>query len=157
MQAYDIIGDIHGHADELHALLEKLGYRNRTASHSEGRKVIFLGDFIDRGPKIREALETVRGMVEAGTALAILGNHEVNAMRFHAKGSDGEYLRPHTDKNVKQHQATLTQFPDEAAWSGWIQWFAGGAPANATHRNVSRYCVCIAGKLHILKFNKTTA
>ena len=124
MQAYDIIGDIHGHADELHALLEKLGYRNRTASHSEGRKVIFLGDFIDRGPKIREALETVRGMVEAGTALAILGNHEVNAMRFHAKGSDGEYLRPHTE-NVRQHQATLTQFPDEAAWSGWIDWFAG--------------------------------
>jgi len=125
MQPYDIIGDIHGHADELHALLDKLGYRNGTAPHAEGRKVIFLGDFIDRGPKIREALETVRGMVEAGTALAILGNHEVNAMRFHAKGGDGEYLRPHTDKNVKQHQATLTQFPDEAAWSGWIDWFAG--------------------------------
>lgn len=127
MQAYDIIGDIHGHADELHALLGKLGYRNgtRPAAHSEGRKVIFLGDFIDRGPKIREALETVREMVESGAALAILGNHEVNAMRFHAKGSGGEYLRPHTDKNVKQHQATLTQFPDEAAWSGWIDWFAG--------------------------------
>ena len=127
MQAYDIIGDIHGHADELHALLDELGYRNgtRPAAHPEGRKVIFLGDFIDRGPKIREVLETVRGMVEAGTALAILGNHEVNAMRFHTKGSDGEYLRPHTDKNVKQHQATLMQFPDEAAWSGWIDWFAG--------------------------------
>ena len=127
MQAYDIIGDIHGHADELHALLDELGYRNgtRPAAHPEGRKVIFLGDFIDRGPKIREALKTVRGMVETGTALAILGNHEVNAMRFHAKGSDGEYLRSHTDKNVKQHQATLTQFPDEAAWSGWIEWFAG--------------------------------
>lgn len=125
MQAYDIIGDIHGHADELHALLDKLGYRNGAASHPDGRKVIFLGDYIDRGPKIREALETVRGMVDAGTALAILGNHEVNAMRFHAKGSDGEYLRPHTDKNVRQHQATLTQFPDEATWSGWIDWFAG--------------------------------
>jgi hypothetical protein len=125
MQAYDIIGDIHGHADELHALLDKLGYRNGTAALPEGRKVIFLGDYIDRGPKIREALETVRGMVEAGAALAILGNHEVNAMRFHTKGSDGEYLRPHTEKNVKQHQATLTQFPDEAAWSGWIDWFAG--------------------------------
>ena len=68
MQAYDIIGDIHGHADELHALLDILGYGNGTASHAEGRKVIFLGDFIDRGPKIREALETVRGMVETGNA-----------------------------------------------------------------------------------------
>ncbi len=126
MQAYDIIGDIHGHADELHALLEKLGHRNGTAYHTEGRKVIFLGDYIDRGPKIREALETVRGMVEAGSALAILGNHEINAMRFHTKGSDGEYLRSHDiAKNVKQHQATLTQFPDQTAWSGWIEWFAG--------------------------------
>jgi hypothetical protein len=124
MQAYDIIGDIHGYADELHAILDELGYR-KTSAHPDRRKAIFLGDFIDRGPKIREVLETVREMVESGNALAILGNHEVNAMRFHTKGSDGEYLRPHTDKNVKQHQATLTQFPDVAAWSGWIEWFAG--------------------------------
>ena len=95
MQAYDIIGDIHGHADELHALLETLGYRNDTGPHShpDGRKVIFLGDFIDRGPKIREVLETVRAMVDAGQSLAILGNHEVNAMRFHTIGSDGQRLR----------------------------------------------------------------
>ena len=123
MNKYDIIGDIHGHADELHALLEILGYQH--GSHPEGRKVIFLGDYIDRGPKIREVLETVRGMVDAGQALAILGNHEVNAMRFHAIGSDGEHLRPHTDKNTKQHQATLEQFPDPAEWSEWIYWFAG--------------------------------
>lgn len=123
MNKYDIIGDIHGHADELHALLEILGYQQ--GSHPEGRKVIFLGDYIDRGPKIREVLETVRGMVDAGQALAILGNHEVNAMRFHAIGSDGEHLRPHTDKNTKQHQATLEQFPDPAEWSEWIYWFAG--------------------------------
>ena len=127
MQAYDIIGDIHGHDDELHALLDLLGYRNgaRPASHPDGRKVIFLGDFVDRGPKIREVLKTVRGMVDSGEALAILGNHEVNAMRFHTIGSDGEPLRPHTDKNVKQHQATLSQFPDAAAWRGWMDWFAG--------------------------------
>ena len=126
-QAYDIIGDIHGHADELHALLEKLGYRNGSGprSHPEGRKVIFLGDFIDRGLKIREVLETVRAMVDAGQALAILGNHEVNAMRFHTIGSDGEFLRPHTDTNIKQQQATADQFPDTAEWSGWIEWFAG--------------------------------
>ena len=70
MNKYDIIGDIHGHADELQALLEILGYQQ--GSHPEGRKVIFLGDYIDRGPKIREVLETVRGMVDAGQALAIL-------------------------------------------------------------------------------------
>jgi len=123
MNTYDIIGDIHGHADELQALLETLGYRQ--GSHPEGRKVIFLGDYIDRGPKIREVLETVRGMVNAGQALAILGNHEVNAMRFHVKGSDGEYLRPRSDPNTTQHQATLDQFPDPVEWSDWISWFAG--------------------------------
>ena len=100
-----------------------MGYRN--GAHPEGRKVIFLGDYIDRGPKIREALETVRAMVDAGQAVAILGNHEVNAMRFHTIGSDGEFLRPHTDTNIKQQQATADQFPDTAEWSGWIEWFAG--------------------------------
>ena len=78
-----------------------------------------------RGPKIREVLETVRGMVDTGRALAILGNHEVNAMRYAAIGSDGQPLRPHISTNTKQHQATLDQFPDPREWAGWIVWFAG--------------------------------
>lgn len=123
MQAYDIIGDIHGYADELNTVLEKLGYQE--GAHAEGRKVVFLGDFIDRGPKIREVLETVRSMVDQGTALVILGNHEVNAMRFHTRGRDGKFLRPHSPKNIKQHEATLEQFPDPAGWGSWIDWFAG--------------------------------
>ena len=61
---YDIIGDIHGHADELEELLQKLGYQLRDGvySHPENRKVIFLGDYIDRGPKIRETLHIVKNM-----------------------------------------------------------------------------------------------
>ena len=126
-QGYDIIGDIHGHADELVALLRALGYVKTGGAfrHPDGRKAIFVGDFIDRGPKIRQVLETVRSMVEAGSALAILGNHEMNAMRFHTLGKDGEPLRPHTSKNVGQHRATLEQFPDRDEWMGWIDWFAG--------------------------------
>ena len=78
---YDLIGDIHGHADELVRLLELLGYEKNqgTYRHTE-RKVIFLGDFIDRGPEIRQVLETVRPMVEAGHALAVMSNHELNAL-----------------------------------------------------------------------------
>ena len=127
INGYDIIGDIHGHADELKVLLGRLGYRNegRFYSHPEGRKALFLGDWIDRGPKIREVLQIVRGMWEAGEALAILGNHEVNAMRFHTLGGDGDYLRPRIPKNVKQHQATLDQFPDPEEWGEWVHWFAG--------------------------------
>ncbi len=87
--------------------------------------MIFVGDFIDRGPKIRETLEIVRAMVEAGTALAVMGNHEYNALCFHTPDGHGGYLRPHTPEKVSQHQATLDQiavpFPDE--WREWLEWF----------------------------------
>lgn len=123
---YDIIGDIHGHADELEFLLKALGYSRTSGDfrHPEGRKVIFLGDYIDRGPKIREVLEIVRGMVDAEQALAILGNHEVNAIRYAAIGSNGQPLRDRSPKNQGQHQATLDQIPDPEEWTAWMEWLA---------------------------------
>lgn len=71
---YDLIGDIHGHADALLQLLRQLGYSKQKGvyRHPE-RQVIFLGDFIDRGPQIRETLEIVRPMIDAGAALAVMG------------------------------------------------------------------------------------
>ena len=77
---YDLIGDIHGYADELVQLLETLGYQKAQGvyGHPE-RKVIFLGDFIDRGPKIRQVLEIVRPMVEEGNALAVMGRRELKS------------------------------------------------------------------------------
>src|SRR5205807_1986313 len=66
---YDLIGDIHGHADELVQLLDVLGYeKGGGVYHHPDRRLIFLGDFIDRGPQIRRVLEIVRPMVEAGHA-----------------------------------------------------------------------------------------
>jgi len=70
-------------------------------------------------------LEIVRGMVDAGTALAILGNHEVNAMRYGTIGSNGRPLRSHTSNNTIQHQKTLDEFRDPAEWAFWLKWFAG--------------------------------
>jgi len=56
---YDIIGDIHGYADELTELLERLGYDRRRGHYSHpDRKAVFVGDFIDRGPQILEVLQT---------------------------------------------------------------------------------------------------
>lgn len=127
-KAYDIVGDIHGHAADLESLLDLLGYRkiNHVYRHLQGRQVIFLGDYIDRGPKIPEVLATVRGMVEAGSALAILGNHEINALRFHTIGSSGKPLRPNSESNIRQHQATLDQFADKKEeWTEWMEWFSG--------------------------------
>jgi predicted MPP superfamily phosphohydrolase len=80
----DIIGDIHGHADKLEALLQKLGYakHNGAYAHPE-HTVLFVGDYIDRGPKIRETLEIVKAMVESLNALALMGNHEYNAFELY--------------------------------------------------------------------------
>ena len=106
---YDLIGDIHGHADELTQLLDSMGYRlNRGVYEHPERKVIFLGDFIDRGPQIRQVLDVVRPMVEGGKALAVMGNHEFNALAFHTKHMEREdaFLRTRDNKNIRQHGQT---------------------------------------------------
>lgn len=110
---YDLIGDIHGHADELIKLLQHLGYQETDTGYQHPhRKVIFLGDFIDRGEHLRQhqkLLNLVMTMVENGNALAVMGNHEFNALAFHTH-HNGEPLRRHDDKNIKQHQAFLNEF-----------------------------------------------
>jgi protein phosphatase len=82
---FDMIGDIHGCYDELLALLAKLGYGPRPEdgayAHPAGRKAVFLGDLVDRGPKSPEVLRLAMGMVAAGTALCVPGNHDVKLMR----------------------------------------------------------------------------
>ena len=82
--AYDIIGDIHGQADKLEALLRTLGYRDTAGAwrHQE-RQAIFVGDFLDRGPAQVRAIDIARRMVDAGAALAVMGNHELNAIAWH--------------------------------------------------------------------------
>ena len=78
---FDIIGDIHGCRSELETLLGRLGYDLAAARHREGRKVVFLGDLVDRGPDIPGVLRLVMRMVEAGSALCVPGNHEMKLMR----------------------------------------------------------------------------
>ncbi len=125
---YDIIGDIHGHADELTLLLAKLGYHKKGGTYSQaGHQSIFVGDFIDRGPKIRETLTIVRKMVDKGTARAVMGNHEFNAICYHTRDGRG-FLRSHTakkGKNRKQHQETIKQMvkPHSKEWRGYLEWF----------------------------------
>jgi hypothetical protein len=97
MEAVDVIGDIHGHADKLEALLRRLGYtRKGDAWRHPERTAVFVGDFIDRGPAQLRSVDIARRMVDAGTALAVMGNHELNAIAWHTPdpGNPGEYLRP---------------------------------------------------------------
>jgi len=121
----DLIGDVHGHADKLEDLLLKLGYsKNKgTYSHPE-RKVLFVGDYIDRGPKIRETLEIVKSMVDSENAIALMGNHEYNALCFHFQETEGGHLRKHLIKNIIQHYETLKQFQNrQREYEEYLDWF----------------------------------
>jgi len=121
----DFIGDIHGHASTLKLLLKKLGYESKsgTYKHPE-RKILFIGDYIDRGPEIPETLHLVRNMVENGNAIALMGNHEYNAIGFHTKDSNGGHLRKHDIKNIIQHFDTIKQFQNrQKEYDEFIEWF----------------------------------
>ena len=113
---FDVIGDIHGQADKLRALLGRLGYVERGgAFRHPSRRAIFVGDFIDRGPRQVDSVMTVRRMVDAGSALAVIGNHEFNAIAWHTPDHElpGESLRsrgaPWGASNRRQHAAFLAE------------------------------------------------
>ena len=86
---FDVIGDVHGCRSELEALLARLGYvverdgqgRAVDASHPDGRRVVFVGDLVDRGPDTPGVLRLAMGMTAAGHALAVPGNHEHKLVR----------------------------------------------------------------------------
>jgi protein phosphatase len=86
---FDIIGDVHGCYDELVELLERLGYAvtARGAHHPGGRRAIFVGDLVDRGPRIVDVLRLVMTMVVSGDALCLPGNHDAR-LRRKLKGGD---------------------------------------------------------------------
>lgn len=81
---FDLIGDLHGCCDELESLLLALGYEPDERAgyrHPEGRRIVFLGDLVDRGPRILDTLRLVMAMVHGGTALCVLGNHDEKLLR----------------------------------------------------------------------------
>ena len=116
----DLIGDIHGHADKLEELLLKLGYAKNNSAYSHPvRKVLFVGDYIDRGPKIRETLEIVKAMVNSENAIALMGegkhgtsgscNSTNNASRSGCSpgaAMDGEYASSHCTGGNRSLQAS---------------------------------------------------
>lgn len=115
MATIDIFPDIHGQIGKLRAALDDLGWHRRAAGwvHPEPeRAIVFLGDFIDRGPENRAVIDLVRSLIDSGKARAIMGNHELNALHFHtAHPQTGQPLRDHSDKNLRQHKSFLDEFP----------------------------------------------
>ena len=127
-RSYDLIGDIHGCAHTLERLLDTLGYRVQGGvwRHPQ-RQAIFLGDLVDRGPRIREALHLVHAMVAAGEALCIMGNHEFNALAWSTPappGSGRQHVREHSPRHARLIKETLEQFAAHAAeWREFLGWF----------------------------------
>lgn len=110
---FDLIGDIHGCGDELEELLARLGYRPDPAGvwrHPEGRRVIFLGDLVDRGPRIPDVLRTVMVMVEAGAALCVPGNHDFKLKR--ALEGRRVQLRHGLEQSMEQLARETPEFQD---------------------------------------------
>lgn len=132
---YDIIGDVHGRFDKLTNLMGKLGYLREGDGFvpPAGHRALFLGDLIDPKPGhfvpggVRATLVAVKLMCDRGDALCLMGNHELNAIYFHSKGADGEWLRVRGSKNIVMHQGTLDDFPDHddpaSEWQRvWMPW-----------------------------------
>jgi protein phosphatase len=116
---FDIIGDVHGCFDELQELLRTLGYSvekngdGYRVETPEGRKAIFLGDLVDRGPKIPEVVKLVMGMVDTGIALCVPGNHDIKLLQK-LRGKDVKMAHGLAD-SVAQLEAEPSEFKRKVA------------------------------------------
>lgn len=131
---YDVIGDIHGQALKLDALLRALGYelRGKLWVPPQGRQAVFVGDLIDRGPEQILVVDRVRRMVDAGYALCVMGNHEFNAIGYISPRLDasGEFLRKHSKTNMDQHAEFLRQVGEGSTTHiDLVNWFRTLPPA----------------------------
>jgi protein phosphatase len=118
---FDVIGDVHGCCDELLGLLSMMGYevvansndgvplgQGPTYAHPEGRKAVFIGDLIDRGPRNIDVLRLVKNMVRHGSALCIPGNHDVKLVKK-LRGRDVNVAH-----GLAQTLAEIDALPDES-------------------------------------------
>lgn len=108
---FDIIGDVHGCADELEVLLAQLGYTPDPEGvwrHPEGRKAVFVGDLVDRGPRVPDVLRIAIGMSEAGSAICVPGNHDVKLVR--ALRGKNVQIKHGLDASLEQLGAETPEF-----------------------------------------------
>lgn len=132
---FDIIGDVHGCCTELETLLDQLGYVIVTAAsagpalasgpvyaHPLGRKAVFVGDLVDRGPRILDTIRLVRNMVAAGSAFCVPGNHDMKLMRK-LRGKDVRIVH-----GLARSVAEIDALPDDirAAFSKELAEFLDG-------------------------------
>ncbi len=117
--ALDIIGDVHGEMAALQSLLQHLGY-DETGAHPQGRKLVFVGDLCDRGPDSPAVLAWFKQAYDAGHALMVLGNHELNALVHEPKDGSGWFFPEREAKDALNYAPWQTlpqqQRPALEAW-----------------------------------------
>jgi protein phosphatase len=130
---FDVIGDIHGCRAELEQLLADLGYalvrdeagRPVDAAHPGGRRAVFLGDLVDRGPDSPGVLRLVMGMVHAGHGLCVPGNHEnklVKALRGATSRSATGWKPPSSSSPPRTRPSASRSRSSATAWSATTSW-----------------------------------
>jgi protein phosphatase len=131
---FDIVGDVHGCADELELLLDKLGYgvawsgRDIAVTPPAGRMLIFVGDLVDRGPRAPDVLRIAMSMIEKGTALCVEGNHDNKFGRWlgGAKVKTGHGLQMSIDQMAMETPAFHARVRNFIARLPPYLWLDGG-------------------------------
>ncbi len=108
----DIVGDIHGEIDGLLALLQQLGY-DAEARHPEGRHLVFVGDFCDRGPDSPGVMTLAARWVASGRASAVIGNHEVNLIRADIKDGSGWFFDERVARDTPKYAPFQRVAPEQ--------------------------------------------
>lgn len=115
----DIIGDIHGQFEALQNLLHYLGYDD-SGRHPQGRKIVFVGDLVDRGPDSPAVLDWCRNAVHNGNAFLVLGNHELNLINNDPKDGSGWFFN-HRAEHDAGNYAPWQTLPDHRK-NTFINW-----------------------------------
>lgn len=95
----DIIGDIHGEFEALNNLLHQLGYDD-DGFHPDDRKLVFVGDFCDRGPDSPSVIKKIKKLIDLGNAQAIIGNHELNILKGKRNAGTGWFFEERQSKDI---------------------------------------------------------
>ncbi len=114
MDRVDVVGDVHGQLDALDGLLHELGY-DADGRHEGGRRLVFLGDLVDRGPNSLEVAERVKDLCERGGALCTMGNHELNLLEWRAGRTGPKHSNAPTIRSIEA---------DRTRWDPVLDFFA---------------------------------
>jgi hypothetical protein len=119
----DIVGDVHGEIEALHTLLRRLAYLP-DGRHPEGRRLVFVGDLVDRGPDSPAVVELVRRLIEEERAQCVLGNHELNIL-IGSRKPDNVWFFHHELREGQRREERQEVPADERTQEDMLRFFAG--------------------------------